>query len=73
MQLKDLKEGDIIVSDSTFPCLQEGKYKVFRDNSKAFPEDFSRLYVKCEEGKHFLDGTIDLENDNQLMGWSKES
>lgn len=60
MKLTDVKEGDIIIADGGFTCMEAGEHKVYDDG---------RFYIKCDEGKHFLEGQED-ENGN-LIGVTK--
>ena len=62
MKLTELKVGDVIIADSGFTCLKAGKYRV-KVNSTG------DLYINCTEGKHFLTGQLD--NDDELVGLSR--
>lgn len=50
--VKDVKKGSIIISDGNFTCLKENQYCIVHK------EDNNQLYVKCSEGRHFLDGQL---------------
>ncbi len=59
--LDKIKEGDVLIADGGFTCLQEGEeleVKVNKDGEK---------FVDCNEGQHFLDGQ---ENeDGKIVGF----
>lgn len=52
VRLKDLKDGMKIFVDDNFDCLSTGMTHTVRKN------EHSRFYVRCDEGKHFLDGQV---------------
>jgi hypothetical protein len=54
-KLSDVKEGNILVADAGFDCLTAGKHEVHRS-----PDG---LYIRCEQGRHYLDGQVDRENN----------
>ena len=49
-KLKELKAGDVVYTDAGFTCLDAGKHHVH--------EDEDGLYIKCDEGRHYLEGQI---------------
>lgn len=60
MKLSDLKAGDTIIADDGFTCMHAGPKRVQSDDAG--------LYVKCREGRHYLDGQ---ENEaGELVGLS---
>lgn len=60
MLLNELKAGDIIAIDDGFTCLSEGNHTVEKDES-------GELFIKCKDGKHFLEGQEDDET-GELVG-----
>ena len=62
MKLSEIKVEDILVFDDGFTCLKHGEKSIVRQDNKG-------LYINCEEGKHYLEGQID-EEDN-LIGLFK--
>jgi len=65
MKLDDLSRGDILIADGGFTCLNEGDLcRVHRDADG--------LYVRCAEGRHYLDGQVD-DDDGDLVGFRRAS
>ena len=62
MKLSDLKNGDTVVADEGFPCLEAGVHEV-----KADP--YGALYIDCSVGRHYLDGQA--AEDEELIGLKK--
>lgn len=56
----DVKAGDTLVCDGGFTCMGHGPRIVH--------EDAGGLYVKCSDGKHYIDGQRDA--DGRLIGMS---
>lgn len=48
-KLSELKAGDVVETDSGFPCMTTGRYTVYEDRK-------GELTVSCLEGKHYLCG-----------------
>ena len=61
MKLSDLKEGMSIHLDAGFTCIKEGNHSVHETKSGDF-------YVRCADGKHFLDRQED--ENGELVGIS---
>lgn len=65
LKLSDLKAGDTLVADGGFDCLNLGQScVVLRDADK-------RLYVSCSEGRHYLDGQVDHEDQETIVGFTR--
>ena len=60
MKLTDIQPGDTIIADGGFTCMRAGPTVVQADNAG--------LYVKCSEGRHYLDGQED--EAGELIGLS---
>lgn len=60
LKLTDLKAGDTVFTDSVFDCMVAGKRTVHEDNHG--------LYVKCGCGHHYLDGQLDFDGSDELVG-----
>jgi hypothetical protein len=56
----NVKVGDRLIPDGGFTCMTPGHIKVVR-------RDEGRLYVKCEDGCHYLDGQLD--EHGRLIGF----
>lgn len=63
MKLTDLKIGDAVYTDDGFTCMKEGRHSV--------QGDAGGLFLKCDEGKHYLEGQEDDET-GELVGISLE-
>lgn len=61
VKLDQLKKKDILLVDNGFTCMNEGKYLVKIDKKG--------LYVRCIQGKHYLDGQIG--DDGFLVGMKR--
>lgn len=74
-KLSDLETGDILIPDGDFTCITEGNPVVVLDGTpfieKALNWWFERepkrsqLYVECAEGRHYLEGQINLSGDGE--------
>lgn len=51
VKLADLKDGDVVQLDDGFTCHSAGQCEVH--------DDGGRLYFRCSEGRHYLDGQCD--------------
>ncbi len=72
LPLRRVKEGVTLIADDGFTCIPDhAQRKVYRDRAKHYGEVWgfnegrmlrepmnsrSRLYVKCDHGRHYLDG-----------------
>jgi hypothetical protein len=59
MKISNVKSGDVLIADGGFTCIESG-------TELLVDEDFS---VPCSEGKHFLDGQIDFDDGETLIGF----
>lgn len=50
-KLNELRQGDVVLVDGGFTCMQKGRQTVQADSAG--------LYVECREGKHYLAGQED--------------
>lgn len=62
MKLADIKQGDVVVTDAGFTCMRHGRHTVERDARG--------LFIRCDDGQHYLDGQEDHEGAD-LVGLSK--
>ena len=59
-----VKVGDVLECDGDFTCMKAGDRKVVKRWDGDMPhhdpdylkDPFARLYIECNDGKHFLDG-----------------
>ena len=67
MKFADVKEGDTLIADGGFTCINEGARLTVK-------KSVGGLYVPCESGQHFLDSQVDWNNNKDLIGfsWPKE-
>jgi hypothetical protein len=64
-KFKDIFAGDLLKADAGFDCLEVGQTcVVFADDGLQ-----KGLHVTCSQGKHYLDGCFD-DNEN-LVGFEK--
>lgn len=56
MKLTDLKDGDFILCDNGFTCLEQGRHTVKSDEQ-------GDLYIDCAMGYHYLDGQENEDGD----------
>lgn len=61
--LKDLKAGDKVRTDGGFTCMPEGATRTVRAGEDG-------LYVRCDDGRHYLDGQHDART-GECIGLSK--
>jgi hypothetical protein len=64
MKLSELSAGDLVLADDGFICLKTGAYTVQADAD-------GKLFIPCDEGKHFLDGQVDFKDPEMLVGITK--
>lgn len=64
MQLSDLKIGDVVYTDDCFTCLKQGIPHTVYGGADG-------LFIRCDDGKHFLEGQEDDET-GELIGISSE-
>ena len=58
MKLSEVKPGDVLIADGGFTCIELGATLVVGDD----------LSVPCAHGKHFLDGQVDFDDGDTLVG-----
>lgn len=69
----ETKEGDILICDGGFTCLNKNDEKVVKNDPS------HGLYIDCNDergGKHFIDGQIeesDVEERRYYMGLYKKT
>ena len=62
----EVKVGDTLIADGVFNCLKDGEKLRVKTDGK-------NLYVRCDEGKHYLNVQIDEVNDRLVYtGFKKE-
>lgn len=69
-----VRAGDKLRTDGGFTCLTEGEIRLVKMETGRLPgcsvqpppDDFSRLYIDCGEGRHYLEGQIG--DDGELVG-----
>lgn len=66
LKLADVKAGDILITDAGFSCMKAGAEHVVRADEKD-----GKLYVSCNDGRHFLDGQVD--SGGMLIGLTRKS
>lgn len=59
MKLSEINIGNAIIADGGFTCLRPGPHKVEGDDHG--------LFVRCDDGKHYLAGQEDEERGD-LVG-----
>jgi len=57
--INSIKPGDEVILDNGFTCMRAGKALVKSDGD--------RLFISCDDGRHYLDGQIDGD-DGQMVG-----
>ncbi len=55
-KLTEVKPGDILTADAGFTCMSAGPHTVEVD-------DRGQLYIPCNDGKHFLDGQLNIDDE----------
>ena len=55
ININDIHAGDIIQIDGGFTCCKKGMRVVYKDTDG--------LYFRCSEGRHYLDGQIENDDD----------
>jgi hypothetical protein len=60
-KLSETKAGSRLVADGGFTCILAGEGLVVG-------EDTNGLYVPCSCGKHYLDGQLDDDDNDTLIG-----
>lgn len=60
-KLEDLKPGSTVKVDGGFTCMKANEYRVKKDGRG--------LYLRCDDGKHYLDSQVGA--DGYLIGVEK--
>jgi len=61
VKFANVKDGDVLIADGGFTCINAGRVTVKRSDRG--------LYFDCRDGKHYLDGQ---ENEvGELVGLSR--
>lgn len=60
MDIKDVRAGDVVVTDDGFTCLHDKRVLKIQ-------EDDCGLFIPCAEGKHYLSGQTD-DDGQELVG-----
>ena len=58
MKLSEVQPGDVLIADGGFTCIKPGAQLVVADD----------LSIPCACGKHFLDGQVDFDDGDTLVG-----
>lgn len=61
VKLSELKEGDTIIADAGFTCMEPGPKEVMKHGEG--------LFVACKDGGHWLDGQCD--DGDHCIGFTK--
>lgn len=56
-----LRAGDKLQADAGFTCVKPGEVLEIKERNGG-------LYVECEDGDHFLDGQLDFDDQETLVG-----
>lgn len=62
--LKDVKEGDTLITDGGFTCMEEGEEKIVKNDNGV-------LCIDCDSGGHAIHGQSD-SSDTPLVGLKKK-
>jgi len=59
--LDKLKPGDVLIPDSGFDCMDEGKPVLVHTTATG------ELWVPCSSGKHKLEGQLPFYDDSDIL------
>lgn len=59
-KITEVKAGDVLVADAGFTCVEAGEVIVKSDDDG--------LYFECACGRHGLDGQLDFDDQQTLVG-----
>ncbi|MGJ4855539.1 hypothetical protein ACN6KF_001485 [Labrys sp. La1] len=62
-KLSEIKAGSRLVADGGFDCIEQGTILIVCDSGDG-------LYVPCACGEHYLEGQLDFDDDDTLIGLS---
>ena len=57
-----LKAGDYVKVDSGFDCIPDGSVRAVEKDEEG------RLFIACDEGRHYLDGQLDFDGCGAYVG-----
>lgn len=61
----ELKPRRVIIADNGFDCLHNKERCVIQADAEG------RVFVKCKDGQHFLDGQLDFDGGDFIVGFSR--
>ncbi len=65
VKLSEVSVDDVLVADGGFTCLKQGEYLTVYENQNG------ELYVECSHGPHLLDGQVDWDDGDTLIGFTR--
>ena len=71
LKLSDIKAGDYLIADEGFTCLHKGDVRIVISDSVGV-QHCADLYVECSRGKHHLDGQLDYEDQQTIVGFVRQ-
>ena len=66
----EVKIGDVLIADGGFTCIDEGQECMVR--ARTDHSGRRRLFVKCRQWSHGLDGQLDDAGENYVGFWKKD-
>lgn len=66
MKLDEVKTGMIFRCDGGFTCLCENELVVVNQDNKR--TGIESLYIRCDDGEHYIDGQVDFDDQETLIG-----
>lgn len=67
LKISDVRPGDVLVADGGFTCMRQDTHCVVK------ADENGELYVECDEGRHLLSGQLDFDDQETLVGLTKEA
>lgn len=64
LKLADIKAGDVLYPDEGFECLKFNRRVTVRT-------DDGGKYVSCTDGNHYLEGQLDHDDQETIVGLSR--
>jgi hypothetical protein len=66
VKLSAISVGEVLVADNGFDCIESwSSASVEKDNR-------GELFIACKCGQHFLEGQLDLDDNDTLVGLRRE-